>query len=163
MTKNNIIMLDIGCGSPDQKKEGYFGIHVNPDYKPDKLWNCDNGILYDYNSVDAIWMDNSLEHFVNPSYVLSECARVLKKGGVLEIKLPNLQYWPVALAMPFLPDVQLAWNRWMDSKWKKGRSIHYTLWTHEVLRLQLEHYGFNIIHKEGGWLSKEIYVIAEKK
>lgn len=156
------IRLDIGCGSPDQKKERYTGIDVNPDYKPDILHNCDEGIPFKSDSVYAIWMDNSLEHFVNPSFVLKECHRVLKKEGVLEIKLPNLQYFPVLFAM-FFGDVQFLWNKWMNSKYKTGRSQHYTLWTPEVLRLQLEHYGFGVVYTKGWLYSKEFYFAAVKQ
>lgn len=157
-----MVKLDIGCGTPEQKKPGYFGIDVNPDYNPDKLWNCDNGIPYNYDSVDAIWMDNSLEHFVNPSYVLKESNRVLKEGGIIEIALPNLQYFPVMVAM-FFGDIQKMWNKWMNSKYKTGRSQHWTLWTPEVLRLQLEHYGFEIIEERGWLYGKTFYMKARKK
>lgn len=158
----HIVKIDIGCGSPDQKKKGYIGLDANPDYKPDMLVDCSKGIPLETRTVDYVWSDNSLEHFPNPHYVLAECNRVLKYGGVIELKLPNTQYLPIQCA-GFFGDVLKMWNWWMNSKWKTGRSQHYTLWTKEVLRLQLEDNGFRVVKMNGCYLGKEIYCMAIKE
>ena len=41
------------------------------------------------NSVDKIYMIHTLEHFENPKAILSECHRILKVGGILEIIVPH--------------------------------------------------------------------------
>ena len=135
--------LDIGCGKPEQKKNGYLGIDVNPDYMPDILYDCNLGLPHIDKSIDAINMDNSLEHFWNPVFILQECKRILKNGGIIEIILPNCQFLPF-LIVGWFTDILSFWNWWMNRSFKKERSIHYTLWTKETANLLLNSLGFEI-------------------
>lgn len=153
--------IDIGCGSKEQTKPYHLGVDVNLDYGPDIVHDCNKGIPFGDETADNVWMDNSLEHFKNPYFILQECHRVLKPGGTVKIKLPNLQYLPIIAVMPF-GDILKLWNLWMNSPWKKIRTQHYTLWTPEVLRLALETNGFTITNTSGWLYSKEIYAEAQK-
>lgn len=59
-----------------------------------------------------------LEHVINPRAVLSECKRVLRKGGQLIILAPNLEFplaWPTALRHKyFLFRIYFVCLRFMD-------------------------------------------------
>jgi len=81
--------LDLGCGS---------NIHdsfVNLDYswRPgiDVCWDVTKGIPLTSQSVKGVFSEHCLEHlpFTSIRYVLSECFRVLQKGGTLRIIVPD--------------------------------------------------------------------------
>ncbi|HOW42475.1 MAG TPA: class I SAM-dependent methyltransferase [Candidatus Omnitrophota bacterium] len=48
-------------------------------------------------SFDCITLWHSLEHCEDPSGILAECRRILKKGGLLVICVPNVGSWEAAL------------------------------------------------------------------
>jgi len=95
-----MLKLDLGCRNEKQKRKGFFGIDINPKYHPNLLLDCDKGLPFKDIVVDEINMDNSLEHFHNPFFVVQESYRVLKKGGTIRIVVPNVQ---------FVPFLVLAW------------------------------------------------------
>jgi SAM-dependent methyltransferase len=45
----------------------------------------------DDDSVDLIMMNHVIEHIADPSHVMQECARVLRPGGGLYLRTPNVQ------------------------------------------------------------------------
>ena len=67
---NGVTRVDIGCGFPEQKWEGCFGIDVNPDCRPDLAHDADEGLPFDDETLEFINMDNSLEHYKHPYFVL---------------------------------------------------------------------------------------------
>lgn len=148
--------LDIGCGN--KPKSGYTGIDINPIYYPDILQDVNRGIFFNGRVIDAIWMDNSLEHLKEPIFVLKECRRVLKDNGILEIIIPNCQWWPL-LILGWFTDIHQFWNGHMLRK--KNRGIHFSMWTPYTLRLTLIQWGFRILEEKGNHLSKEYYVKAQ--
>ena len=150
--------LDLGCGT--NTKEGYVGLDRNENYKPDIIYDINDGLYF--NDVEAIWIDNSLEHFRNPYFVLSECWGALKEEGILEIIIPNYQWFPF-LVIGWFIDIHKFWNWWMTLPFKKERTIHYSLWTPYTLRLVLKTLGFKIEKTKGSYLSKEYYVKAKKE
>jgi SAM-dependent methyltransferase len=83
------VKLNLGCGK--KKMNGYINVDINLNVKPDIL--CDlNRNPYPFKSETAsyILMDNVLEHLDDIISVLKECYRILKPGGILEIRVP---YW----------------------------------------------------------------------
>ncbi len=55
-------------------------------------FDIENDFLpHDDNSIDFITMNAVIEHIHNPSHILSEIHRVLKKDGLLFIRTPNWQ------------------------------------------------------------------------
>lgn len=58
-----------------------------------ELVDIRNGLPNDDNSVDYIYCSNVLEHFRKEDMIkiLSECKRVLKKGGMMRLILPDLK------------------------------------------------------------------------
>lgn len=152
-------MLDIGCGN--KPKEGYIGLDHNPFVHPDILWQAEQRIPFENQSISRIWLDNSLEHFSNPKEVLEECYRVLDYDGIIEIKIPNLQWFPL-LILAWFVDIHKFWDWWMRLPFKKERGIHYTLWTKFTLELLLKECKFTILETKGWFLAKQIYIKANK-
>lgn len=150
----------INLGAGTKKKEGYTSIDSNPECKPDIL--CDlNWKLPYLENVEAFWLDNSLEHFKNPQSILEHCYLYLLPEGVIEIICPNVQWFPLLILGWFI-DIHRFWNWWMTLPFKKGRGIHYTLWTPYTLRLALETIGFKVVKTKGWYLGKQFYIKAIK-
>jgi ubiquinone/menaquinone biosynthesis C-methylase UbiE len=88
--------INMGCGK--DTKKGYLNVDVVDLPGVDKLVNLNN---YPYpfksNSANEIYMNHVLAHLDNPTAVLKECNRILKKGGKLIIIIPHFTsataYW----------------------------------------------------------------------
>jgi len=80
------LSLDIGCG---KIKRATFGMDHFPGEGVDIVGDANDGIPFPDSSLERIVMFHSLEHVLDPVFVMTECARVLQPGGVLEIKVPH--------------------------------------------------------------------------
>jgi predicted SAM-dependent methyltransferase len=83
--------LHVGCG--DVYLEGW--INVDSEYeKADLIHDLRKPLPYEDNSVDYIYSEHFIEHLSIQEglKVLSDFHRVLKKGGILRIATPNLDY-----------------------------------------------------------------------
>jgi len=103
-------ILDVGCGDGsflrqlDKKLSQpyeYHGVDYS-EYKvrkahalPYRILRCnlEEGIPYEDASFDLVYSGEVIEHIYNPDFMLEECRRVLKPGGLLIISTPNLQAW----------------------------------------------------------------------
>jgi len=86
------LKLNLGCGR--DYKEGWINIDNNKNIKKlDIRWNLANGIPFKDSSIDFIFNEHFLEHLnVKEGQIfLKDCKRVLKKGGVLRISMPDLE------------------------------------------------------------------------
>lgn len=86
--------LNLGCGT--DYKQGWINIDNNSDNNIKQLdvnWDLSKGIPFDDNSIDFIFNEHFLEHLTveEGQIFLRECKRVLKKGGVLRISMPDLE------------------------------------------------------------------------
>jgi len=153
--------IDIGCGNADQKYKDCYGIDVNKEYKPDLLHNCDEGLPFPDISLEFINSDNSLEHFKNPYFVLKECHRCMKKGATMRLVVPNCQYFPLIFINAVM-DLNRFWHWYMNLAFKKGRSIHWTLYTPHLIQMVCTDIGFEIVKKKGFLYSKEILLVMRK-
>jgi len=82
-----MIKINIGCGPVI--KEGW----VNCDYYPrdDRVMKIDLNHLplpFEDDYADEILLSHVLEHMENRYEIIKECHRVLKRGGILRVKLP---------------------------------------------------------------------------
>jgi ubiquinone/menaquinone biosynthesis C-methylase UbiE len=82
----NPIFLNLGCGN--NKLPGY--VNVDAYGEPDLLWNL-NEFPYPWedNSIASIEMTHVLEHLDDWWGAFKECARILKPGGALHIRVPD--------------------------------------------------------------------------
>jgi hypothetical protein len=144
--------LNLGCGT--KKKNGYLGVDIYGD--PLIKWDLNDGFPW---YVHNVWMDNSLEHIHNPIKLLEEIYTKMENGGVIEIILPNTQWFPL-LILGWFCDIHWFWNWWMRRK--KNRGEHYTLWTPYTISLTLNTIGFKIIETKGWYLAKQFYIKAQR-
>ncbi len=90
--RNNISLLDIGCGDK-YLSHGCNAFEIN--YKGIDFDTCDieNESLKDKdNSFDIVTSLAIIEHLGDPSNLINESYRVLKKGGIIVISSPNWKY-----------------------------------------------------------------------
>ncbi|MCX6819338.1 MAG: class I SAM-dependent methyltransferase [Candidatus Aenigmarchaeota archaeon] len=113
-------LLDIGCGNGflanELKKIGYdtYGIDLSSqqvkrakkrDVKA-KQGSADEKFKFKDNFFDCVVVSEVIEHLFEPENCLRECYRVLKKGGILIVGIPNTSSLQARLAMFFLGESQ---------------------------------------------------------
>ncbi len=118
-------LLDVGCGHGHflerARKGGWdpYGIDVSAPalgYARDSLGlsqleQCDF-LQADYpeNHFDAVTLWNSLEHVPSPAATLSQALRVLRPGGALMVRVPNMDF--SRLVWGFRPLIRLMGLEW---------------------------------------------------
>ena len=108
----------------------YFGLNVKTSYL--------EGARLEEGSFDVVTMTDVLEHMPEPKKTLLEIKRVLRKDGILFIKVPNGKYNLLKLFMA-RPTGQAAHYDIFDSY---EHVVHYT---QETLRRMLESSGFAVV------------------
>ena len=85
--------LNLGCGPRLFHLPGWVNIDKNPDCGPNLLMDLTKNLPYENNSVDFIVTEHFLEHItrIQADFLMSECYRVLKVGGVIRINVPDLE------------------------------------------------------------------------
>jgi len=102
--KNGGLLLDLGCGKgffleAAQKFYSTYGLDISPYAISSARERCRGELkVMDANCIDfggrqfdIIVCFDVLEHIVDPSVVISQCSRALKKGGLLIVSVPNLE------------------------------------------------------------------------
>ncbi len=86
------VKIEIGSGSK-KGTNGWLTIDVAAGV--DILWDLRNGIPFPDNSVDHIYSSHMFEHlpYKHVVGVMKECMRVLKKGGMFNIVVPNARLY----------------------------------------------------------------------
>jgi len=90
--EKKIVKYNLGCGF--KKLEGYINVDKSEKTKPDVLADVtDIPWKWAKPEADLIYMDNLIEHI--PPFtairVIRECHRILKKGGILWMRNPELR------------------------------------------------------------------------
>jgi SAM-dependent methyltransferase len=82
------IVINLGCGF--RKYEGGINVDGFAACKPDILWDLNKTPYpWDDNSVDGIYAYHVFEHLENWWEAFTECSRILKPGGQLEVRVPD--------------------------------------------------------------------------
>ena len=87
----NLDNLNFGCGKRFSKE--WLNIDFHSENKYVKRVNLLSGFPFPENSFKAVYSSHVLEHF-NPTqgkFLIKESLRILKKGGVLRIVVPDLE------------------------------------------------------------------------
>ena len=129
-------LLDIGCG--DKRLEPLNGVewdtlqqekHIDLYLDGDIIHNLEDLPLPIGSEIyDIIYMSHVLEHvaWYKGIDVLKDVYRILKKGGVLEIIVPDIDKLIKAMQDEVIPDKWRRWNK--DSyymNWFNGRLFNY--------------------------------------
>ena len=85
-----MLRLNLGCGKKKFVGDCWVNVDAYQSCKPDVVWDL-NKFPYPWetNSVDEIYMSHVLEHIPDWWSSFTECARILKPGGTLEIRVPD--------------------------------------------------------------------------
>lgn len=88
------VKLNVGCGT-DYKK-GWINIDNNSDHNIEKLdlnWDLRKPLPFPDSSVDFIFNEHFIEHLTveEARRTLKDLQRLLKKGGVMRIAMPDLK------------------------------------------------------------------------
>lgn len=158
---NRIKRIDIGCGFSEQKYNNCYGIDVNSDCSPDLVHNVDEGLPFSTGSLEFINIDNSLEHFKHPYFVLEECFRCLERNGKMRVVVPNVQYF-LTICLGLFYDIDKYFYWYMRLPVKKERSVHYFLFTKHLIKRLAEEIGFKVVKVKGFLYSKEIELLLDK-
>lgn len=88
--KKTYIKLNIGCGR--DKKKGWVNLDAVSDVEPDVIHDLLNTLPFENYSVSRILAQDILEHFTKEDLynVVRDLSRVLKIGGKLEARVPNI-------------------------------------------------------------------------
>jgi len=80
-------ILDLGCGN--KKREGATGVDYNDRTAADIVHNL-NEFPYPFedNSIDKIYLDNTLEHLDDVMAVMEEVYRICKPGAKVKVIVP---------------------------------------------------------------------------
>jgi len=82
------VCLNLGCGY--NKLKGFINVDAYEICKPDIVWDLDRRPWpWDDNSVDHIAMFHVLEHIKDWWEAIEECARILKVGGSIDLRVPD--------------------------------------------------------------------------
>jgi len=84
-------LLNIGCGNRFHAK--WQNLDFSPVSKFVKKANLLERLPYQYNTVSYIYCSHFLEHIPRNKalHFLSECARILKKDGILRLVVPDME------------------------------------------------------------------------
>ncbi|HVP81222.1 MAG TPA: class I SAM-dependent methyltransferase [Thermodesulfobacteriota bacterium] len=115
-----------------------------------KRGDLSQSLPYPPGSFDFITCIEGLEHLENPFNAIREFHRILKTGGKLFLSLPN--YLNIERRLRFLitglfskiPSPERSGKDRFNNLWM----LHLTPLTYPLLKLALEHWGFNVVALE---------------
>lgn len=117
-SRNNTNRLEIGAGI--SKKKGMLSLDL--DLKSDYPFDLRAGLPFPDDSIDFIYAEHVLEHFQVRDVVmlLAECKRVMKRGGVIRVAVPDARIYLNAYCQPDLFDYKsfCTFDTGLDYQWK---------------------------------------------
>lgn len=158
--------IDIGCG--EFKREGYAGVDLLAGEGVDFVVDVTKEALpFEDCSVDAVSTSHFLEHITydDAVKVLSEAHRVLRKGGEIEIVVPN---FPRLLELFLAAEFENKWVWWIQTIFGNQDSAgqyHKDGYDADKLHLTLEALEFVEIAVEEVWTHQQpcLRATARKK
>lgn len=88
-----MVLVNCGCGNKYVKLKEWINLDFNAVNRDVKTYNILKGLPFEDDSIDAIFSSCMLEHFTLEQALAhcKECYRVLKKGGIVRIVVPDLE------------------------------------------------------------------------
>ncbi len=93
---------------------------------------------------DVVFHQGLLEHFRNPDDLIAENARVLRRGGIMLVDVPQRYHY-----YTIVKHVLIAMNRWFAG-WEREYSVG-------ELERMLERHGFSVVESYGEWFDPPIW------
>lgn len=82
--------LNLGCGLKKALGPEWINVDAYASCDPDLVWDLNKTPFpWKTNSIDHIYMSHSLEHVKEWWPCFTECARILKPGALMEIRVPD--------------------------------------------------------------------------
>ncbi len=138
--------LNIGCGNNILKD--YINIDIRKIDGVDLILDLEKQELpYDNESVDEILAYDVLEHISHNKIwdVLNDMYRVLKKGGILHIRVPDTDnIYLKSLKYEGIERFKML-SYWLGGGQDYPENTHKSFFTKDSLKAILEYYGFKII------------------
>jgi len=133
-------VLDIGCGA---KKEGTVNVDINSDVRPNVV--CDGHFLpFKNETFDKCILRHMLEHSEEPPQLISECYRILKTNGLIDVTFPNFASFTVLLEWfkkkPAYSDDLIFGNKKERMRWQWHKQLCTTITVESLL----EQHRFNV-------------------
>ena len=127
------------CAQPQKKKQlvidGKSFTMYQANIEMDKMPFGDD-------SIDAVICTETMEHLTfNPSFMLAEANRILKRSGYMFFSVPNALYWPRLIAFLFGKNIDDPYSFHGPG----GR--HNRLFTMKELRKLMILHGFEVVEK----------------
>jgi len=136
--------LDIGCRDGSLRKylnesTVYYGIDIVGKFKAEgiTIQDINEGTDFANDFFDYVFCVDVLEHLTNPFFVLNEINRILKKGGILVLSVPNPYHFK-----------EIFWNVFGI----EDRQGHMFSWTRQTMRRLAGFCGFSIMETSGTYL-----------
>lgn len=137
--------LNIGCW--ETRIPGYSNLDIRKDVDVDIVGDCRDLSQFSDCSIDAIHASNVYEHIplVENQKVMNEWGRVLKKGGILHISVPD---WDFCVRNYLKTGVLTRWHQnllWGDQVGEF--TYHYAAYAYPNLRGILDLAGFSKVRR----------------
>lgn len=151
-----MIKLDVGCGG--SKKDGFIGIDILPLEGVDIVHDL-NVFPYPFedNSIIEIWMDQVLEHLLNPINVVNELYRISQNGTKITIGVPYFRSFYSTIDPTHRNFFGTNWFNYFDPSHILCQKYRYSNSKFKVERIEFEREFKN----EMGYIRKEFIYLAE--
>lgn len=153
------VRINLGCG--DRRREGWVNVDLRSDVA-DVVADV-SALPFPDGSVDEIWASDIAEHFPRERLpaVVGEWRRVLRPGGTLTLRVPNLLKLAEAIVRHaddpdrFIENVY-GGHRWgPDGAW----DAHHWGWTPQTFARDLKGWGFEVVSNDA---ASNMTVVARK-
>ena len=138
-----ILRLNLGCGQ--QYLKDFVNIDIREDVDADLRCDVSKLNYFADNSVDLIYASDIVEHFGwrETEGLLQEWYRVLKVGGQIYVRTPDLERWAKALLSQARPEEEVIMNIFGGQEYLEN--THKSIFTKSLLKKKLEEAGFHDI------------------
>lgn len=135
LKKTDSLKLNVGCGSV--KFPGWVNIDIEPG--ADLVVDLRNGLPLRDNNAEFIYNEHFIEHlaFEDGEKAVKEFYRVLKRGGVLRIATPELDYI-----------IKKYVNDWKDQDWLSWPHYSYIKTKGQMLNIAMREWGHEYLYNE---------------
>jgi predicted SAM-dependent methyltransferase len=141
------LALDIGSGGNlvEMPNTNFIKLDIRPETNPDLISNA-TLLPFGNGSFDVVHSSHVLEHFPRRQWkwVLNEWARVVRIGGEIWLKLPNILWACERIVRDGIID-QYCLDVLYGGQ-ENEYDFHYNGLTPNTVRLALEERGFKLIH-----------------